>query len=319
MKNKEYFYDSLYLEFDKKRLTSMCYFIHFMLSYNELFKKIGINEELSINEVIDNYLPLAYLLNFFINDSFNRKKILSKCFDVNNFKVPYLIGVAGSVAVGKSTTARLLQSLLSSFYKHKKVELITTDGFLHSNKVLLNRKIMNKKGFPQSYDMCKLIKFISQIKSGVRNLTIPIYSHLKYDIIPNKMQLVDQPDILILEGLNVLQNSIDYQECSYHRVFVSDFIDFSIYVDAEPQLLREWYISRFLKLRKSAFLDSNSYFHNYSKITEKESIEIAGFIWDEINGLNLKENILPTKKRANLIISKGKNHSIQNIHLKKFL
>ncbi|CRK85828.1 Pantothenate kinase [Candidatus Providencia siddallii] len=316
MKQKNIFFTKAYIEFSRKRWSELRDFTKLQITPNEVFMLKGINEELSINDVIEIYFPLSCLLNFCINHTKNSKSVFKNFLGSNFYKKPYLIGIAGSVAVGKSTTARVLQFLLTNDSKSRKVDLITTDGFLHSNKMLNDKKIMNKKGFPQSYDISNLIEFVSQIKSGVRNITIPVYSHLTYDIVPNKVQLVDQPDILILEGLNVLQTIKDYIYKPYHSMFVSDFIDFSIYVDADPQLLRQWYINRFLKFRSSSFLDPKSYFYCYSKLTEKEAVNIAGLIWDKINGLNLKENILPTKERANLIIIKGKDHSIQNIHLK---
>ena len=228
----------------------------------------------------------------------------------NGQRIPYIISIAGSVAVGKSTTARVLQALLSRWPEHRRVELITTDGFLHPNQVLKERGLMKKKGFPESYDMHRLVKFVSDLKSGVPNVTAPVYSHLIYDVIPDGDKTVVQPDILILEGLNVLQSGMDYPHDPHH-VFVSDFVDFSIYVDAPEDLLQTWYINRFLKFREGAFTDPDSYFHNYAKLTKEEAIKTAMTLWKEINWLNLKQNILPTRERASLILTKSANHAVE--------
>lgn len=226
-----------------------------------------------------------------------------------------MIGIAGSVAVGKSTTARLLQALLSRWPEHRTVELVTTDGFLYPNKTLNERGIMKKKGFPQSYDIHQLVKFVSEVKSGAKT-SARRSTHLIYDVIPDGNKVINQPDILILEGLNVLQSGMDYPH-DPHRVFVSDFVDFSIYVDAPEDLLQSWYINRFLKFRQGAFSDPDSYFHHYSKLPETEAIQIATGLWNEINGLNLKENILPTRERASLIMTKSANHAVESVRLRK--
>lgn len=218
--------------------------------------------------------------------------------------------------MGKSTTARLLQALLSSWPEHRSVELITTDGFLHPNKVLNERGLMKKKGFPQSYDMRSMVKFVSEVKSGAKHVTAPVYSHLIYDVVPDGNKVIEQPDILILEGLNVLQSGMDYPH-DPHRVFVSDFVDFSIYVDAPETLLQNWYINRFLKFRQGAFSNPDSYFHNYSKLPEPEAVNIATQLWNEINGLNLQQNILPTRERASLIMTKSANHAVKSVRLRK--
>ncbi|CAI1188690.1 Pantothenate kinase [Serratia ficaria] len=286
------------------------------LSEEEIVKLKGINEDLSLEEVAQIYLPLSRLLNFYISSNLRRQAVLEQFLGTDGQKIPYIIGIAGSVAVGKSTTARLLQALLSSWPEHRSVELITTDGFLHPNRVLNERGLMKKKGFPQSYDMHSLVKFVSEVKSGAKRVTAPVYSHLIYDVVPEGNKIIEQPDILILEGLNVLQSGMDYPH-DPHRVFVSDFVDFSIYVDAPEALLQSWYINRFLKFRQGAFSNPDSYFHNYSKLPEPEAINIATQLWNEINGLNLQENILPTRERASLIMTKSANHAVESVRLRK--
>ncbi|WP_220457375.1 type I pantothenate kinase, partial [Serratia sp. ME43] len=286
------------------------------LSEEEIVKLKGINEDLSLEEVAQIYLPLSRLLNFYISSNLRRQAVLEQFLGTDGQKIPYVIGIAGSVAVGKSTTARLLQALLSRWPEHRSVELITTDGFLHPNKVLNERGLMKKKGFPQSYDMHSLVKFVSEVKSGAKRVTAPVYSHLIYDVVPEGNKVIEQPDILILEGLNVLQSGMDYPH-DPHRVFVSDFVDFSIYVDAPETLLQSWYINRFLKFRQGAFSNPDSYFHNYSKLPEPEAINIATQLWNEINGLNLQQNILPTRERASLIMTKSANHAVESVRLRK--
>ncbi|MGP2689930.1 type I pantothenate kinase, partial [Serratia nevei] len=286
------------------------------LSEEEIVKLKGINEDLSLEEVAQIYLPLSRLLNFYISSNLRRQAVLEQFLGTDGQKIPYVIGIAGSVAVGKSTTARLLQALLSRWPEHRSVELVTTDGFLHPNKVLNERGLMKKKGFPQSYDMHSLVKFVSEVKSGAKRVTAPVYSHLIYDVVPEGNKVIEQPDILILEGLNVLQSGMDYPH-DPHRVFVSDFVDFSIYVDAPESLLQSWYINRFLKFRQGAFSNPDSYFHHYSKLPEPEAINIATQLWNEINGLNLQQNILPTRERASLIMTKSANHAVESVRLRK--
>ncbi|CAI1217924.1 Pantothenate kinase [Serratia quinivorans] len=305
-----------YLQFDRTQWAALRDSVPLTLSEEEIVKLKGINEDLSLEEVAQIYLPLSRLLNFYISSNLRRQAVLEQFLGTDGQKIPYVIGIAGSVAVGKSTTARLLQALLSSWPEHRSVELITTDGFLHPNKVLNERGLMKKKGFPQSYDMHSLVKFVSEVKSGAKRVTAPVYSHLIYDVVPEGNKVIEQPDILILEGLNVLQSGMDYPH-DPHRVFVSDFVDFSIYVDAPEELLQSWYINRFLKFRQGAFSNPDSYFHNYSKLPEPEAINIASQLWNEINGLNLQENILPTRERASLIMTKSANHAVENVRLRK--
>lgn len=305
-----------YLQFDRNQWAALRDSVPMTLSEDEIARLKGINEDLSLEEVAEIYLPLSRLLNFYISSNLRRQAVLEQFLGTNGQRIPYIISIAGSVAVGKSTTARVLQALLSRWPEHRRVELITTDGFLHPNQVLKERGLMKKKGFPESYDMHRLVKFVSDLKSGVPNVTAPVYSHLIYDVIPDGDKTVVQPDILILEGLNVLQSGMDYPHDPHH-VFVSDFVDFSIYVDAPEDLLQTWYINRFLKFREGAFTDPDSYFHNYAKLTKEEAIKTAMTLWKEINWLNLKQNILPTRERASLILTKSANHAVEEVRLRK--
>lgn len=305
-----------YLSFSRQQWASLRDSVPLTLTEAEISNLKGINEDLSLEEVAQIYLPLSRLLNFYFGSSIRRQEILKQFLGNHPNKIPYIIGIAGSVAVGKSTTARVLQALLSRWPEHRKVELITTDGFLYPNRILKERNLMQKKGFPESYDMQSLVKFVATIKSGDPRVVAPQYSHLTYDILPDCRKIVENPDILILEGLNVLQSGMDYPH-DPHRVFVSDFVDFSIYVDAEEEMLKQWYINRFLKFRQGAFSNPDSYFHHYSKLPEEEAIQIASGIWTNINGLNLRKNILPTRERASLIMTKGNSHSIEHVRLRK--
>ena len=303
------------MQFSRKEWASLRNAEPMTLTPGELVSLQGINEDLSMDEVSEIYLPLSRLLNFYISNSFSRQAVLSK-FLGKSQKIPYIIGIAGSVAVGKSTTARVLQALLTRWPEHRKVALVTTDGFLYPNKCLEDLGIMNKKGFPQSYNLKKLINFVADIKSGQAEVKAPVYSHLVYDIVENEEIVIDSPDILILEGLNVLQGAVNYTQ-AHNRVFVSDYVDFSIYVDADLSLLHQWYVNRFLKFRAGAFSDPNSYFNHYSKLPEQEAISIANRLWREINELNLVENILPTRERASLILTKGEDHKVDYVQLRK--
>ena len=302
-----------FLSFDRQRWAELRKSVPLTLTEQDLKPLLGINEELSLDEVRTIYLPLVRLINYYIDENIRRQNVLRRFLGEQSTNVPYIISIAGSVAVGKSTSARILQSLLSHWPQQRKVDLITTDGFLHPLAYLQEHNLLHKKGFPISYNTPLLIRFLADIKSGKPNVSAPIYSHLTYDIIPDQFNVIDQPDILILEGLNVLQPNRNQA----NELFVSDFVDFSIYVDAEEDLLKEWYIHRFLKFRQSAFTDPNSYFKHYANLSEQEAVTTAGKIWDEINGLNLKENILPTRERADLILKKGANHEVELVTLRK--
>lgn len=230
--------------------------------------------------------------------------------------VPYIVAVAGSVAVGKSTFSRVLQASLARWINHPRVDLVTTDGFLYPNGVLEQRGLMKRKGFPESYDQRRLLRFLADIKAGVPVVAAPVYSHLHYDIVPNAIQEVRQPDILIIEGLNLLQ-SPDGGGRGASRVFVSDFFDFSIYLDTDEQTIERWYVERFLRLRETVFRDEASYFHRYAELSETEATETARRIWEEINLLNLRENIRPTRERAHLILEKGADHLVESVKLRR--
>lgn len=302
-----------FLSFSREEWANLRKSVPLKLTEQDLKPLLGFNEELSLDEVSTIYLPLARLINYYIDENLRRQTVLKRFLGGQSPKVPYVISIAGSVAVGKSTSARILQSLLSHWPNERKVDLITTDGFLYPLEKLKQDNLLHKKGFPVSYDIAKLIHFLAEIKSGHSHVKAPIYSHLTYDIIPTEFNEVNQPDILILEGLNVLQTGGNKS----NQIFVSDFVDFSIYVDAEERLLKEWYIKRFLKFRQSAFSDPNSYFKHYATLSEEEAITTASQIWENINGLNLRENILPTRERANLILTKGSDHAVELVKLRK--
>ena len=276
----------------------------------------SLHDRLDLQEVEDIYLPLSRLLSIYV-DAMQRLYYAERQFlNIRDRKVPYIIGVAGSVAVGKSTTARVLQALLARWSPRPKVDLVTTDGFLFPNKVLEREGLMQKKGFPESYDLPALLSFLSDIKAGRRPVRAPVYSHLTYDVIPNEGVEIDRPDILIVEGVNVLQTGRlprDGKAVPY----VSDFFDFSVYIDAEEPILREWYVERFLTLRDTAFRDPRSYFSRYAKLSDKEATEQALSLWTGINLVNLEENILPTRPRATLILKKGGDHIIETVQLRR--
>ncbi|MXP50795.1 type I pantothenate kinase [Pantoea sp. SoEX] len=285
------------------------------LSNNEIRKLKSIDSNLSITEVMDIYLPLSRLIIFFIQANIKHQNIFKKFFSKKIKKVPYIISISGSVAVGKTTTAKILQILLSKYPRNNKVEIVTTDSFLYSNETLIKRGLIEKKGFPESYDMNRLIQFILDIKLGIKKVLAPVYSHFIYDIEPKTNKIIQQPNILIIEGLHLLQNKLDYSD-NFYQIFISEFVDLSIYLDATEKLLKNWFISRFLKLRQKAFLYNNSYFHKYINSTEQETVFIAEDLWDRINGLNLKKNILPTRESANIILTKKENHIVNYISFK---
>lgn len=302
---------SPYAAFSREEWSALRGKIPVPLAEAELEQLQGIDEDLSLDEVADIYLPLARLINLHVAAARHLHRVSATFLETTPAPVPYVIGIAGSVAVGKSTTARILQALLSRWEDHPRVDLITTDGFLYPNRVLEARGIMDRKGFPESYDVRRLIRFCSDVKSGRPQVTAPVYSHLRYDIVRGQVQTVDRPDVVIVEGLNVLHTAAGVP------VFVSDFFDFSIFVDAPIGDLREWYVRRFLRLRETVFQDPESYFHRFAELTEQEAVGIALSIWREINEVNLRENVLPTRERADLILEKGTRHSVRRVRLRK--
>ncbi len=286
------------------------------LSEADLAALRGVNENVSLDEVVNAYLPLARLLILYFSASQNLFKATAEFLGHSSAKVPYIIGLAGSVAVGKSTTSRILRELLARMPSRPKVDLINTDGFLFPTRILKERGLMERKGFPESYDIYALVRFLQDIKSGRHKVKVPVYSHVFYDIVPNRFGEVDQPDIVIIEGLNILQSGSTNPNPNA-RIFVSDFFDFSIYVDAREEVIYQWYENRLLTFRESAFKDPSSYFHHYASLSVEETRRTATEIWRTINGKNLVENILPTRERADLILYKGPDHSVQSVKLRK--
>ena len=282
------------------------------LTEDDLDTLRGINERISLDEVAQTYLPLSRLLNLRVAATQNLAHVTDTFLGRPASRVPYVIGIAGSVAVGKSTTARILQALLARWPDHPTVDLVTTDGFLFPNAVLNERGLMERKGFPESYDLRRLVQFMAAVKGGEAEVAAPVYSHLVYDIVPGEFQVVRQPDILILEGLNVLQSG-----GSGGGLHVSDFFDVSIYVDAIEADIEQWYVERFLALRETAFKDPASFFRHFAALSVDESVAMARSIWASINGLNLRENILPTRERATLILEKAADHSVQRVRLRR--
>jgi type I pantothenate kinase len=279
------------------------------LTEPQLRRLVSVNERMSLDEVADIYLPVSRLLNLYVAATQNLHAASATFLGTDTPRVPFVIGIAGSVAVGKSTTSRVLQALLASWPGHPRVSLVTTDGFLLPLRVLEARGLVQRKGFPESYDVRRLLRFMADVKSGVAEVTAPVYSHLSYDIVPGEVEVVRNPDIVIVEGLNVLQAG--------SGVFVSDFFDFSIYVDAHESDIELWYIERFLMLRDTVFRDPSSYFHRYTSLSPEEARETARRIWQTINLVNLRENVLPTRERAHLILEKGRDHAIRKVRLRK--
>ena len=270
----------------------------------------GLNEDLDLDEVEAVYLPLARLLNLHATAAVARRKVVSTFLGRNGATVPYIIGIAGSVAVGKSTTARVLQALLARWPDHPRVDLVTTDGFLYPNEELERRGLMERKGFPESYDVRSLLQFLREVRSGAPEVCAPVYSHVTYDVLDGPGVAVRQPDILIVEGLNVLQ-------VNPTATFVSDFFDFSIYVDAEVEHVRAWYVDRFMTLYDTVFKSGDSYFHRFASLSRDEAMSVALAIWGDINERNLVENILPTRARASLILVKDPDHRVGEVRLRR--
>ncbi|MFM9033633.1 MAG: type I pantothenate kinase [Mycobacterium sp.] len=304
---------SPYVEFDRSEWRGLRMSTPLKLTEEELFGLRGLGEQVDLLEVEEVYLPLARLIHlqvaarqglFAATDEF-----LGEPRQNPDRPVPFVLGVAGSVAVGKSTTARVLQALLSRWDDHPRVDLVTTDGFLYPNAELTRRNLMHRKGFPESYDRRALMRFVTSVKSGADAVCAPVYSHLIYDIVPDEQHIVTHPDILILEGLNVLQTG--------PRLMVSDLFDFSVYVDARIEDIEQWYVDRFLAMRAGAFADPASHFHHYAGLSDEEAIAAARDIWATINLPNLLENIRPTRPRATAVLRKDSDHSINRLRLRK--
>ncbi|GLK79537.1 type I pantothenate kinase [Methylopila turkensis] len=282
----------------------------------DLDRLSSLNDPIDMDEVEQIYLPISRLLAFYVTARQQLFRATQRFLGHSETKVPYVIAVAGSVAVGKSTTARVLRALLARWPATPKVDLVTTDGFLLPNAVLAREDLMSRKGFPESYDVQALLRFISDIKAGKREVAAPVYSHLVYDVVRGEKIVIDQPDIVILEGLNVLQTG-DKPKNGRVAPFVSDFIDFGIFLDADEPLLHRWYVERFMQLRETAFRDPQSYFRKYAQVSKQEALEQAEKLWAEINLPNLRKNIRPTRPRADLILKKGKSHRIDEVRLRK--
>jgi len=304
-----------YLDFDRGAWAALRAATPLTLSEADLAELQGLNERVSLAEVETIYLPVSRLLNLHVAATQTLHKATDTFLGSAPAHTPYVIGVGGSVAVGKSTFARILRALLSRWPDHPRVDLVTTDGFLHPNRVLESRGLLGRKGFPESYDVRTLIQFMSDVKTRQGAVHAPVYSHQAYDIVPGEFQVVDRPDIVIVEGLNVLQAGDGTGRPG--RVFVSDFFDFSIYMDADEADIEGWYISRFMALRTTVFRDPRSYFHRYASLDDQEAEATARDIWRTINGVNLRENISPTRERARLVLEKGGDHAVRRVRLRR--
>jgi type I pantothenate kinase len=300
-----------FVEIDRDAWAALAPTTHNPLTEMELVQLRGLGDRLDLQEVSDVYLPLSRLINLYAGGARNLHRATSDFLGERAERTPFVIGVAGSVAVGKSTVARLMRELLSRWSDTPRVELITTDGFLYPNAELERRGIMDRKGFPESYDRRHLLKFVTQIKSGAEEVRAPFYSHVEYDIVPGAEVVVRRPDILIVEGLNVLQPPLD------GRLALSDLFDFTIYVDARTHDIENWFVERFRKLREGAFSREESFFHRFAQIPEEEALGFAHEVWRTINEPNLKQNVQPTRSRATLVLRKGFDHKVASVLLRK--
>ncbi len=307
---------SPYRVFTRKEWAALRQDTPMTLTAAEVARLRSLHDRLDMAEVEEIYLPLSRLLSLYVSATQRLFRVQQAFLGTEDAKMPYIIGVAGSVAVGKSTTARVLQALLARWPNTPKVDLVTTDGFLFPNAVLERERLMERKGFPESYDLPALLRFLSDVKAGRRPARAPIYSHLTYDVVPNEWIEIDRPDIIIVEGLTVLQTGRPPKD-GKAIPFVSDFFDFSVYLDANEDVLRLWYVNRFLALRGTSFSDPKSYFHRYSNLSDAEATEVATSIWSRINLVNLHDNILPTRQRADLILKKGESHLVEEVALRR--
>lgn len=301
---------SQYLDFDRADWAGLRGRTPLTLTQEEVDKLSGISVNLDIDMVEETFLPLSRLLNLYVQGSQLLSSVTDTFLGSQPQPRPFVIGVAGSVAVGKSTIARVLEALLARWPHHPRVDLVTTDGFLFSNSILEERGIMDRKGFPESYDRANLLDFVARAAAGEDHLEIPVYSHIRYDIVSGERRVISQPDILIVEGLNVLQ-------AGQTGAFVSDHFDFSVFVDADTEDIERWYVERFLTLKETAFTQPDAFFRRYAGLTEEEAVEIAKEIWRKINLVNLVENILPTRERASLILEKAADHSVRRVRLRR--
>ncbi len=306
---------SPYLDFDRQSWAALRAATPLTLSEADLAELQGLNERVSLEEVETIYLPLSRLLNLHVSATQTLHKATDTFLGSLPAPIPYVIGVAGSVAVGKSTFSRILRALLARWPDHPRVDLVTTDGFLHPNRILEERGALMRKGFPESYDVRKLVQFMADVKAARGAVHAPVYSHQAYDIVPGDFQVVDRPDIVIVEGLNVLQTG-DGLSGRPARMFVSDYFDFSIYIDADESDIEGWYVARFQALRETVFRDPRSYFHRFSNLDDQQTVETARDIWRSINGVNLRDNISPTRDRARLILEKGTDHAVRRVRLR---
>lgn len=307
---------SPYLLFDTQEWAEFRADTPLTLSEEEVRRLRSLNDPINLDEVRNVYLSLSRLLASHVEAALGLFKQRSRFLNLQGQKTPFIIGIAGSVAVGKSTTARILRELLTRWPASPKVDLITTDGFLYPNSVLRENNLMDRKGFPESFDRRRVLEFLSEIKAGKRKVNAPVYSHLVYDVVPDKTVTIDQPDILIFEGINVLQVS-DLPRDGKSVPFVSDYFDFSIYIDADADDVQKWYIDRFMRLRDTAFRNPESFFHRYSNVSEDSARGIALDLWQRINLVNWQENILPTRLRADLVLHKGEDHAVDLVGLRR--